>query len=222
MQIKIFLLLFLTTPLQAWFFYQPAPEKPFSMIIEASGDAQVMGRTIHNSFESALCFSVAQKIRSCLLAYQPTAKIILNRTIGQTVAPLQNANLANKLNVDLYISISAYQEIEAKPRITLYQFSYKNSQIIKKESLAFFTFDTIYNLNFETTTAWIQLLHHGLLANSLFDISGPYQLPFKPLIGIQSPAIAIELGIPKDFDLDLFINPLVHHILPLLDTRGKQ
>ena len=67
------------------------------------------------------------------LAQCPNTKIIINRSANESIAPLQNANFANKLDIDLYISIHAFAETEIKPRIFLYQFSYHDDIIAKRK-----------------------------------------------------------------------------------------
>ena len=71
-------------------------------MIEASGHSQNVGRTIDDNFESTLTFELAHAIKNSITQKCPSAKVIINRGPGETVAPLQNANFANKLDVDFY------------------------------------------------------------------------------------------------------------------------
>ena len=78
-------------------------KKPFTVILEASGDALHTGALLANHFENAISFTVAQNIKQILDATHPHARIFINRTPTEVIAPLHNAQFANKLE---YRSIS--------------------------------------------------------------------------------------------------------------------
>ncbi len=202
----------------AWLFNAP-PQKPFVLLLEASGDTAHPGRSIDDSFESAITFEIAQTIKQLLLAQYPNIKILLNRTATETVTPLQNANFANKLDVDCYISIHAFAETETKPRVYLYQFSYGDNFIAKDSGLSFFPFDKIYLLNQKQSTNWGQELKHAFEKNNSWVVQGIYALPFKPLIGIKAPAIGIEIGLKNRSEWRNYCQTLVNGIATIINTR---
>ena len=164
-------------------------------MLEAGGDTAHPGRSIDDNFESALTFEIAQALKNGLQQNCPNCKILLNRSATETVNPLQNANFANKLDVDLYISIHAFAEAETKPRVYLFQFSYADDFIAKDTGLSFYPFDKIYLVNQKQTTAWAQQLKQAFEQNQSWAVKGIYSFPFKPLIGIKPPAIGIEIGL---------------------------
>jgi N-acetylmuramoyl-L-alanine amidase len=192
----------------AWPFNLFSNKKPFTLVIEASGDAFNSGRTICNNFENAISFTIAQHIKEMINVHPLHAKIFINRTPTEIIAVLQNAQFANKLNTDLYISIHCYQHAQNRPQITLYQYSYKEPVILKKGSLGFYTFDQIYLLNETQTNTWAQELKKILSEQNHLDIYGTYKLPFKPLMGIDASTIGIEVGICSEQDLPLIITVL--------------
>ena len=198
----LLIMCFINFNAHAWFF--TAPEKPFTILIEAGGDSAHPGRSIDDSFESAITFAIAQAIQQQLPNYCPRCKVILNRTAIETVAPLQNANFANKLDVDLYLSIHAYSHVNDKPSFYLYQFSYHDTVIIKDNGLSFYPFDTIYLVNQSQTASWGQQLKQLLEQHSLWHCKGLYAVPFKPLIGIKAPALGIEFGFKKREDWKMY------------------
>ncbi len=215
---KLLLLLLMPCMNNAWFFTLPA-EKPFVLLLEASGDPMHPGRSIDDSFESTITFEIAQTIKQMLLAQYPNLKILLNRAAAETVAPLQNANFANKLNVDCYISIHAFAESEIKPHVYLYQFSYHDDFIAKDAGLSFYPFDKIYMVNQKQTTAWAEQLKQALEKHSLWAVKGVFSLPFKPLIGIKAPAIGIEIGLKNRSEWRNYIEALVSGIITIINNR---
>lgn len=199
-----FLLLFtLFLELNArWPFNLFGAKKPFSIVLEASGDAINPGRTIFNNFENSICFTLAQQIKQILDANYIPARIYLNRTPTEIITPLQNAQFSNKLAADLYISIHCYQCNHPQARIHLYQFSYHDPIIIKKNSLGFYRADQIYLLNETQTTQWIHEFKKIISEQSEIEIHGVYALPFKPLLGIEASAFGIEIGIPHNANMN--------------------
>lgn len=211
MKIKIWLVIILGLyPIlqAAWPFNIFQNKKPFTVVIEASGDAFSSGRTICNNFENALNFTIAQNSKEMINAHLVNTQLFINRTPSEIIAPLQNAQFANKLNADLYISIHCYQHAQNRPHITLYQYSYKEPVILKKGNLGFYRFDQIYLLNEPQTTIWAQEFKKILSEQNHIDILGVYKLPFKPLMGIEASAIALEVGMSSEQELPLIITIL--------------
>lgn len=208
MMYRLFLILFLIPSLghARWPFDIFEQKKPFMLILEATGDAVTPGRTIFNNFENAVSFSLAHQIKQLLDASYLRAKIVLNRIPTEIIAPFQNAQFANKLNADLYISIHCYQQNNAQPTITFYQYSYREPTVIKKESLGFHAYDHIYLYNEPQTNQWTQELKKIVVEQNQMEVRGVYKLPFKPLLGIQASAIGLEIGINQDTQLDQIVH----------------
>lgn len=183
-------------------------KKPFTLILEAGGDALHQGRTIGTHFENAINFTVAKYIKESLDARHMHARIFINRMPTEVIAPLQNAQFANKLNTDLYISINCYQHTKDKPHITLYQFSYNDPIVLKKDSIGFHTVDKVYLFNQPQTMHWATEFKKMLTEQNQIEISGVHVLPYRPLIGIEASAIGIEIGISSDTQLPLIIETI--------------
>jgi N-acetylmuramoyl-L-alanine amidase len=201
----------------AWFF--SAPEKPFVILLEASGDTIHTGRSIDDSFESSITFEIAQAIKQLIIAQCPHVKVLLNRAQTETVSPLQNANFANKLDIDCYMSIHAFNETQLKPRVFIYQFSYLDDFIAKDTGLSFYPFDKIYLINQKQTNAWAQQLKQTFEKNSLWNVNGVYSFPFKPLIGIKAPAIGIEIGLKNRSEWRNYSETIVAGIETIIKNR---
>lgn len=213
----ILFLLFIPCMNYAWFF--STPQKRLVLMLEASGDTMHPGRSIDDSFENSITFEIAQNIKQLLLTHCPHIKIFLNRTATEIVTALQNANFANKLDVDCYISIHVFAETEPKPRVYLYQFSYHDDFIAKDEGLCFYPFDKIYLINQKKTSAWAQQLKQYFEKNDLWDTKGVFAFPFKPLIGIKAPAIGIEIGLKNRSEWRNYIETIVNGIVMLLNNQ---
>lgn len=207
-KIIIFLTIFFICPLYGeWFdrFFQR--KNSFIILIDAGGDANQGGHIIDNNFESSINFTIAQSIKNYLSATNYNTKILLNRTPSEIIAPLQNAQFANKLGIDLYIHICSIKAAH-KSSITLYQFSYHEKSIIKKGCLGFYPYDQLYLIHELQTTEWAQTIKKNLLEQNQVPIFGVYKMPFKPLMGINAPAIAIEIGITSLNDVNALIAQL--------------
>lgn len=205
--------------------YQPipleqAPTYPMTIMIDPAGNAQHTGRKIDDCFERGITLQCAQHLQRKLEKQYPGLRIVLTRSAGEVIQPLQSANFANRLNVDLYLSIHFYQEKKSKPKLYIYHFSYGNDFISRTIDLSFYPYEQAYIFNKDKTAAWAHQIQQTLTNESftaLCDIKGPYALPFKPLIGIKSPAIAIEIGLKKATDWQNYIEPIMESLEPIIE-----
>ena len=190
-------------------------QKSFTIILDPAGDAKRTGRSIGDSFERGLTLQCAEKIKTLLLTRQPNLTIIISRLPGDNVYELQNASLANRIQADLFISLNFYLTQETKPTIYLYQFACDNDFASYQTGLAFNTYDQAYKINKSTTDTIINCFKTHLTQpkyESLFSVAGPYALPIKPLIGIISPSISIEIGLKNKDSWQQFVEPVVEAI----------
>ncbi len=170
-------------------------------MLEVAGDNLHTGRTLGECFENSFCLELSQQIKQLLEQKRSDIKCVINRAPGQSLAPLANQNYANKLNVDLYVSINAFYVREKEMSIALYQFSYQDPFILKENSLSFYPYDKLYLLNESVTKEWGQTIKKQLAAATDLKIKGPYSMPFKPLIGIKAPALAFEIGVTDTLNI---------------------
>ncbi len=195
-------------------------KKEFVLVIDPSGDAKKTGRIIGDSFERGLTLQCAENIKTLIEAQLPHVKIIITRLPGDIVYDLQNASLANRINADLFVNINFYLSADTKPTLFLYQFSYGNDFAPHQSGLSFETYDQAYKINKPTTDEIVKLftsyLTHTNYKN-LFTLSGPHALPIKPLIGITTPSIALEVGLKNKEAWHMFIDPLVSTIIGAIE-----
>ena len=102
------------------------------------------------------------------------------------------------------MSLHAFHETQTPGHIFIYQFCYHDDFIAKNAELSFYPFDKIYLLHKSQTTNWANQMQHMLAQDQSIAVSNVYQIPFKPLIGIKAPAIALEIGLKKSSDWYLY------------------
>jgi len=201
------------------YFEQGLSSYQMTLMIDPAGDAQHVGRKIDDCFERGITLQYTEQLKKGLEEEYPGIRIILTHLPGEIVQPLQNANFANRLNVNLFLSIHFYHESLPKPNLYIYYFSYGNNLCNRTFDLCFYPYEQAYLFSKEKTAAWAQQIKEGLSQEafcSLFDIKGPYGPPFKPLIGIKCPAIAIEAGLKQANDWQQYIKPLIASLGPII------
>ena len=196
------------------------PKYTFTLMLDPAGDAKHTGRKISHSLERGITLQFCEKIKKDLESTHPQLRVVLTRFPGETVQPLQNANFANRLNVDCYVSIHFFQEKETKPQVYLYTFSYGHAFANKTTSLAFYPYDQAHLINFATTKIWadhIQLVLNTKTYKKLFQYKGMFNLPFRPIIGVKAPAMAFEMSLKHKDDWQLYIEPIVASLTSILE-----
>ncbi|MDP3889087.1 MAG: N-acetylmuramoyl-L-alanine amidase [bacterium] len=217
----IFLTLFLAyNQLDARFHGQPQQKQSFTIMLNPAGDAKHTGRQIGDSFERSITMLYVEQLKQQLENTYPGVSVILTRFPGENVPELQNANFANRLAVDLFVSFHFYMETETKPNLFIYSFSYNNAFITNPADFAFYSYDQAYLFNQKITKLWTQNIYKSLQDySSLFTVHDTLYFPFKPLIGITSPALAIEASIKETQDWNTYIEPLVHALGSIIKTN---
>jgi len=194
----------------------------FTIMLDPAGDAQHAGRQINDCFERGITLQFVEKLKEELENRYDGIKVVLTRFAGETVQNLQNANFANRLDVDFYVSIHFYKESEVKPHLFLYSFSYNDDFITRKPGLFFCPYDQAHLINKDTTKLWANKLKSVFLQDEykkLFDLQGVLRLPFKPLIGIKAPAVGIELGLKKKDGWKKYVNVFANAIEKIVNKR---
>lgn len=189
-----------------YFFSLIPQKKPFLIIIEAQGNANNPGRIIEDSFESEITFNAAHCLKNNLENMHSTIKIIVQRSDG-----LSNANAANKIDADLYLSIGACKSNNSG--ITLFRLNYQH-QFILKDGMSFIPYDQIYLLNQSTTISWLNVISTFLANHNILRAS--YACPYRPLMGIKAPAIAVELLLDNKSEWSEYMIACAHSLTPII------
>ena len=184
----------------------------FTIMIDPAGDAKTTGRQLDDSFERGITLQCAQRLQQQLEAKFPAVKVILTRMPGETVHELQNASFANRMAIDLYLSVHFFKEHETVPRFYIYSYALGEDCVIKPIELSFYRYDQAHLLNQKNTQIWGQLFKETLIQSSFnkqFQYQGVFSLPFKPLVGIKAPALACEIGLKNKERWQQCIEPLI-------------
>ncbi len=199
----------------------------FSIMLEPAGDTKHAGRSIDDCFERGITLQYAQELKKVIEHAYPYVRVILSRFPGETLEPLQNANFANRLGIDLYISIHFFYEKEEKPKLCIYQFCYNSVTDFwqrSTSSLVFIPFDQAHIQNIQITKMYATRIKETLQERfaTNFDVTGVYAIPFKPLIGITAPAIGIEASIATKDNWQLYIQPLVESLQSIIEQGSHK
>ena len=203
----------------------PKPSKIFTIMLEPAGDAKHAGREIDDCFERGITLQFAEKLKKVLEEVYPGIRVILSRFPGESLEPLQNANFANRLNIDFYLSIHFFQETANKPKLYLYQFVYKDTDFWSRtpDQLCFTPYDLTHrhyaSVSKNYANQMLKVLQQSTY-KKYFECEGshalPFALPFKPLIGIAAPALAIEASIRMKRDWTTMVEPLAQSLHPII------
>jgi N-acetylmuramoyl-L-alanine amidase len=202
----------------------PFPHASFTLMLDPAGDAQYPGRIIEDSFERGITLQCVEELQNVISKRFPHVRVVLTRFPGETKQPLQNANFANRLDVDLYISIHCYHETKPKSQLYLYYFSQNDMFVGQPSAYSLCPYDKAHLFSIKTTKAWGTTMERVLRDaqyGHLFVFRGLYTIPFAPLIGIKKPAIAFEIGLKQKENWKLFIEPIVASLTPLIESRAS-
>jgi len=192
----------------------PTTNDQFTIMIDPAGDAKHTGRLIQDTLERGISLQCAEQLKATLTQKFKTIRVILTRVPGETIQPLQNASFANRLGVDLYVSLYFYYEPETPAHVTLYH--YLENPVTdawhKPMHLSLYQVNQAHLLNLKTTQAWGKIMLDVLRNRTIskfFSPRGFIGIPFTPLVGIKAPAIAVEVGLKNKQDWQQIIDPLV-------------
>lgn len=187
-------------------------KKTFTIMLDPAGDAKNVGRILYSNFERGATLQFAQQLKQQIMQRYPRVEVILTRTAGETLEILQGASFANRLNVDLYISLNFYKEADIKPKVFLFYFRNQTFfNCFPTTGLHFYPYHEAYTINFNKTKKCALLMQKWLQRKEYkhyFDCTDAIGIPFRPLVGILPPAIGIEIGIKKS-GWDVYTAPIV-------------
>lgn len=194
--------------------YSVLSNDQFTIMIDPAGDAKHTGRLIQDTLERGISLQCAEQLKTALIKKFNTIRVILTRVPGETIQPLQNASFANRLGVNLYLSLYFYHEPEMPAHITFYY--YLENPITdlwhKPTTLSLYQVNQAHLLNLKTTQAWGKIMLealHDKNFSKFFRPRGLFGIPFTPLVGIKAPAIAVEVGLKNKSDWQHIIDPLI-------------
>lgn len=195
-------------------------KRPFTIMLNPSGDTKDTGRDLNYSFERGITLQFCQELKKNVENNYKFVRVILTRVPGETIEQMQNANFSNRLDADFFLSIHFYKENAVLPRIFL--FNYINKPLIclpKIEDLYFYQYDDAYLININTTIKYGNKIKNSFTQyeyKNKFDFKGFFSIPFKPLIGIKAPSIGLEIGLKK-IEWDTYLKPILQSIEEIIN-----
>lgn len=195
-------------------------QTPFVVMVNPAGDARNPGRMLDDGFERGATFQCAELLKHSLMQQPTNIQVVFTRVPGETLEPLQAANFANRLKAHCYLSIHCYREQEMRPRLSVYHYQTTTNQLQQylSDHLRFSCFDQAHLYSSTQTRLWTTCCKEVLERpefRQLYEFLGVWGIPFSPLVGIQVPAFALEIGIKEIGDIALIVSPLTHMIQAL-------
>jgi hypothetical protein len=173
----------------------------FSIILDPSQN----NRTIGSEYEKRIAVLYGESIRTYLFNADSAITLELTRAAGETLEPLQSTTFSNVLHPNLHISLQCF--FSERPEIFIYYMKWHGIDAQEKTSkkLQLIPASHSYCYNFDASKKYAETLYALLQEKYRTSVSihKPIGCPCKPLFGITSPAITLELGIPTDTTMNL-------------------
>lgn len=190
----------------------------YTVLLHPCGDKKTTGRVIGREFERSLTRNLADSIKK-LLDNRHDIQVMITHDIGTLAEHQQHAELANRLQADIYIDLRCYENSQMIPEVGIYFPLYNPSTdfwLKKTTPLSLVPIDKAYLKNILTSVSFAQQFTQTLkeLYGRYVLVQNTYGLPLTPLIGIQAPSCVIECGIQKPEQIAELAQALSH----LIDT----
>lgn len=198
------------------------PQRPvFTIMLDPAGDARTPGRTIDDTFERGISLQCTEWLKAELERRFTGIRVILTRLPGETLEPLQNASFANRLHADLYVSVHCYQAQGERPSIAIMHLMCTPTDRweLKHEPLSCIPYDQAHRIAKRATMRWAEILAAVFQEERhlrLLQFQGVFGIPFRPLIGILCPALAVEMSLAHKDDWKVPARALLEGIEQIL------
>lgn len=198
-------------------FVQTAFARTPLIIIDPAGSAGDHGRKLASGYEQGEALRFAQEFAT-KLKNALNVETEITRAPGQEKTSHQTATLANKRDADLFLHISFYREESVRPKLFLYHLVFNpalDRTSYTDNQLAPTRIDQAHVRNKYQTKVMGNTIKASLSQfeiKKLFDTEILGGIPTKPLVGICSPALTIEMGLNENVSWNIFIAPLVESL----------
>lgn len=196
----------------------PTPDrKPLTIALDPAGDVEHAGRTIAGCFERGIALQCCQRLQQRIQELMPHIHVVLTRTAGEPCEPYNNAAFTNRVNADLCISVHAYHAMYTQPHCYVYYY------LTHPETD--FWHPTHNELTLlPTSHSHIQHVHHSCelayaCGHYLYSTIGSHMsigpvvgIPYAPLRGMNTPAIALEIGLRTETGWHAYLHQLTTSI----------
>ena len=211
-----FALLFMSVPAMA----QKSGKKPFTVVIDAGHGGVDPGALGKKSQEKNINFKVSNRLGQLIKEAYPEVKIIYTRTTDVKIPLARRADIANKANANLFISIhsnasknrnangcqtftlGAGSDAEAKAAAM-----YENEVILSEENFeetykgfdprsseSYIIFELMRSHDMEQSVKLAEMVQRGMVKSSALNDRGVSSAGFLVLHRTVMPSILVELG----------------------------
>lgn len=183
-----------------------AHAKKFTIMLSPEGDSTNPGRSLPEGFECGFTRQYAELLKETL-EQDSNIRVIMSHESGEQISQYEKASFANRLEVDLYISINFYAS--EKPNISVYY--YKSTlfePLADATRLELYPTTKAYILNNEKTQKIAQNWHSLEKYQTQMCVNLPVALPIKQLEGITAPAFALDLSAQQIINIHMYIQPI--------------
>ena len=143
---------------------------------------------------------------------------MFSHNLGEHIEQQEKANFANRLQIDLFISLLCYSDDNLA--ISLYCYGNKNScMMVHPKKLSFCPYDLAYTFSSSITPQYANLIYKDFVQNPKLNniaIHQPIYAPLNCLMGIKAPAIAIEVGLKQAQDWRYYIKAVTDSLHKLI------
>jgi N-acetylmuramoyl-L-alanine amidase len=195
-------------------------EGSLTILLDPAGDANNPGRVIDDTFERSISFQFAQALKQEIDAYYHDIKIVVTRSPGEAVELLQQASFSNRISADMFIHIGMYQQNAPVPELMFYQFLTHPTTDFWARTSPRLSFEPYHHahrpaalLSQQIILTIMQILERTKPLPA--TLGGYAAIPYKPLVGITAPAIAIEIGLHKKNDWQPLVAPMADTIIQI-------
>lgn len=218
---RLFLLLFvLSLAVPHAYAQKKSSKKPFTVVIDPGHGGVDPGALGRRTKEKDVNMSVSKLLASMINSEYPEVKVIFTRTTDVKIPLIERADIANKANADLFISIhsnasksktangcetftlGAGSSVEAKAAAM-----YENEVILSEDNFeelykgfdprsseSYIIFELIRNHDMELSADIAQMVQNGMVKNSKLTNRGVSSAGFLVLHRTVMPSILVELG----------------------------
>lgn len=192
-------------------------------MISPAGDRSNLGRRIVDGYERGVTMSMAEELQKKLIE-RYGIRVVLTRNPGEDVLELQASSFANRMNTDFFLSLHVYSQEEPKPTVSLYHLVYNSLVDVGVHRLDPFAFVSLHQAHFANSLktclfgSKMKDVLDGIKNKKILDVHGMFGIPFRPLCGILSPAIALEVGLSHENQWENILPSLVDSMSFLVAT----
>jgi hypothetical protein len=174
-------------------------------------DPSTASRQLADSFTKGLTLQFAEQIKQQLEA-EYDIDVVITRAVGLHTSHENHAQLSNRLNANLYLHISFFQETSVKLQWLIYYHCVGNEYGMQRDT----AFCTNQSAHTQMHTHSIKRAHtmHTTLQKlyPIFSYMPPVGMPCTLLSGIVAPALMLDIGLHAADDWHACIEPLCHVI----------